>query len=345
MLFVGTPGGLEAALVPQAEVPFTALPARGFDRSAPLSLPIALGVLAASTVRARRLVRSWGPDVVVGFGGYASIPVGLAAAATRTPLVLHEQNSVPGLANRLLSRFAAAVGVTYPGSVPFLARPERASVTGNPVRESVLAARREEARRSLGYTNDDLVLLVFGGSRGARHLNDAMLDLYERLMVEPRLRVMHAAGRIGAASVREKLAQRGGDPERYRVLDYIDDMGSALSAADLVIARAGATSIAEVTASGKPAVLVPYPYATDDHQTLNARAVAAAGAGVAVADADLDSPLFAETVERLLADGGERRRMADASAALGRPRAAEAVAEMARAAAGRTRRRSRAEGE
>lgn len=338
MLFVGTPNGLESRLVPDQGIAFVPLAARGFDRSRPLSLVSAGAVMAVSTARAIGVLRRWRPDVVIGFGGYVSIPVGLAAAALRIPLVLHEQNSTPGLANRLLSRFAVTVGVTYEDSIRRLVHPDRACITGNPVRADVLVANRETARANLGYTGEDVVLLVFGGSRGARHINDTMLTLYSRLREMPKLRVLHVAGRIEAASVRERLAARDGETASYRVVDYMEDMGSALAAADLVISRAGATSIAEITALGRPSILVPYPFATDDHQTGNARSCVAAGAAVLVQDRDLDAPGFGDTVLGLIGDPARRERMGRAAARLGRPQAAEAVAEMARAA-GATRRR------
>lgn len=334
--FVGSPNGLEARLVPEAGVRFVGLPARGFDRSRPLSLVTSSLLLAVSTVRALWLLLRRRPDVVVGFGGYASIPVGVAAATLGVPLVLHEQNSVAGLANRQLSRWACAVATTYEASTAGLRHPERAVLTGNPVRPEIVSSTREEGRARLGLGPDELVLLVFGGSRGARHLNDATVALYPRLRTVPRLRVLHVAGRIEAASVVERLAALGGDT-RYRVLDYLDDMGSAIAAADLVVARAGATSIAEITALGRPAVLVPYPYATDDHQTKNAAAVEQAGGALIVPDADLDGPAYADAVLRLLMDGEARDRMAAASVALGRPSARDDLVTLVRAAGERHR--------
>jgi UDP-N-acetylglucosamine--N-acetylmuramyl-(pentapeptide) pyrophosphoryl-undecaprenol N-acetylglucosamine transferase len=332
--FVGTPDGLEARLVPEAGIRFLPLAARGFDRARPLSLVTAAFVTLASTVRAWRLIARERPDVVVGFGGYVSLPLGLAAVSRRVPLVQHEQNSVPGLANKVLSRWAGAVGVTYPDSARRLKHPDRAVVTGNPVREAVREARRASGRDSLGVPPEALLLLVFGGSQGARHLNEAMVALAPRLASVPRLRVVHVAGTIDYASVAERLRDViAGSPD-YRLIEFLDDMASALAAADLVVARAGATSIAEITTIGLPSVLVPYPYATDDHQRLNALAVETAGAGVVVSDADLDGPVFGETVMRLLDDAGARARMAAASKALGLPCAAERVTALARQAAG-----------
>lgn len=341
--FVGTPDGLEARLVPEAGVAFIPLPARGFDRSRPLSLLTASAVILGSSLTAWRLLGRVRPDVVLGFGGYVSLPVGFAAALRRIPLVLHEQNSVPGLANKALSRWAKAVGVTYEASVRWMRHPERAVVTGNPVRSAVLAADRAAGRRALDLPDDALVLLVFGGSRGARHLNEAAIDLYGRLASLPRLHVVHATGSLdfAAASDRLRIAEAAG-PSRlaeWRLVEYLEDMPSALAAADLVVARAGATSIAEITALGRPSVLVPFPYATDDHQTLNARTVEAAGACIMVADAALEEPAFASAVTSLLGDRDERARMAAAAAALGRPDAAERVEALAlEAAQGHTRR-------
>lgn len=332
--FVGTPDGPEARLVPGAGVAFVGLRAKGFDRARPLTLVTGVATVLGSTVRAVRLLRSVRADVVAGFGGYVSIPVGLAAVLTRTPLVLHEQNSVPGLANRMLSGWARAVGVTYEASSGYLKHPGRVVVTGNPVRAAVLGATRASGREALGIAGDSVVLLVFGGSRGARHINHAVVALRDELLAQPDVVVLHVAGHSEAGDVRERLAAAGGDESgRYRVFEYLEDMGSAIAAADLVIARAGATSIAEITALGRAAVLVPYPYATDDHQTLNARAVSQAGAGVLVADAELDGGEFVGMVTGLLRDGSRRATMAAASAALGRPDAGARVAALVRSAA------------
>lgn len=328
--FVGTPDGLEARLVEEAGIAFFGVQARGFDRARPLTLITSSALLLRSLSRARSLIRTWGPDVVFGFGGYVSLPVGFAALIRRVPLVLHEQNSVPGLANRVLSRWARAVGVTYEASIEHLAHPERAVVTGNPVREAVLRADRERGRAALGLDPDATVLLVFGGSRGARHLNETFAGMASRLAALTSLQVVHVAGRIEAAPVAERVASELGDVSgRYNVADYIDGMGDAIAAADLVVARAGATSIAEITAIGRASVLVPYPYATDDHQTLNARAVADAGGALVFADAEIDGAPFAEAVTGLLEDADRRDGMARAAAMLGRRDADERVAALA----------------
>jgi len=324
--FVGTPHGLEARLVTEAGIEFFSVPSKGFDRSRPWTFITAGLTVLASLVRAASLVRRYRADVIAGFGGYVSLPVGIAAVLTRTPLVLAEQNSVPGLANRVLSGRARSVAVTYEGSRAHLKRPERAVLTGNPVRSAVIEADRDAGRRALGLSEDDLVLLVFGGSRGARHINDTMVTLWPDLSAIDGLQVVHVAGRIEAASVRERVEAAGNAEGRYRVFDYIDGMGDAIAACDAIVARAGATSIAEITAIGRPAILVPYPYATDDHQTLNARAVAEGGGAFVVADSELDTSVFEDAVHRLLTDAALRERMAASAKELGRPLAAVELA-------------------
>ena len=331
--YVGTPEGIEARLVPQAGIEFRSVRARGFDRSKPWMLLTSTMRIMVSAVRAWSWMGRERPDVVVGFGGYVCIPVSLAALARRVPLVLHEQNSVPGMANRFLGRWARAVAVTYPESVARLPRPEVAVVTGNPVRPAVLDADREAGRLALGLGAHDTVLLVFGGSRGARHINEAVVGASEHLMRVEGLRVVHVTGPAEAESVRALLAGHPETEGRWRTYDYLDDMGSALAAADLVVARAGATSIAEITALGAPSLLVPYPYATDDHQTGNAATLVEHGAAAVVADRDIDSPVFVETLLSLLGDAAGRATMSAASRALGRPDAATHVARVVRGCA------------
>ena len=335
VLIVGTPQGLEARLVPEAGVAFRPLRASGFDRARPWTLVTSSARIALSTIQAWSWMGASRPDVVIGFGGYVSIPVGLAAMLRGIPLVLHEQNSVPGLANKVLSRWASSVGVTYGESAPLMAHPDRVEVTGNPVRPAVLAADRSSGRASLALPEDALVLLVFGGSRGARHLNSAVIALRDRLMAIPSLHVVHVAGALEKDAVVTALEAAGGDASgRWRVLDYIDDMGSALAASDIVVARAGATSIAELTALGLPTVLVPYPYATDDHQTKNAATMVAHGAAELVPDSEVDGERFGDVIVALLGNPSRRATMSDASRALGRPNAAGELIALARAAAG-----------
>jgi UDP-N-acetylglucosamine--N-acetylmuramyl-(pentapeptide) pyrophosphoryl-undecaprenol N-acetylglucosamine transferase len=334
--YVGAPDSLEERLAADAGIRFLAVRASGWDRARPLTLLTAVATTVTSLFRCVSLLRSERTDVVVGFGGYVSFPLGLAAGLAGVPLVVQEQNSIPGLANRVLARWARRVCVTYEESVAHLPHRDRVVVTGNPVRTSVLSADAGEERAALGLGESDTLLLVFGGSRGARHLNDAIVKLYSRLSLLPGLRVVQVAGPLEQETVSRDLArQAGGEaPVWWTVAGYVENMGELMAASDLVVCRAGATTLAEVSALGKPSVLVPYPYATDDHQTRNAEPFVAAGAAVAFADARLDEPEFGSALISLLRDPPARAAMAAKAAALGRPHAAEAVFDAVRSAAG-----------
>ncbi len=308
VLFAGTPQGVEARLVREAGIPFTGFEASGFNRNHPTSIVKAVAKIQKSTGAAKRWFREIKPDVVVGFGGYVCIPVGRAAESLGVPTVVHEQNSVMGMANKYLAKRAEAVALTYEAAGAPVADKSKLCVTGNPVRSSVLSSTREESRRELGIPNDALMLLVFGGSLGARHVNTAVCRLKDRLLAVDGLYVMHVTGPKELETVREALALTDEEAARWEVLGYQNRMGEAMAACDMVVSRAGATSLAEISARRIPALLVPFPFATEDHQTTNARAYVERGAAHMIADAEVESPEF----ERLLFDMIERPEVRDA---------------------------------
>lgn len=311
--FAGTPTGVEARLVREAGIPFTAFEAAGFNRNHPKTIVRALRLIASSTREAKEWFAEISPDVVVGFGGYVSIPVGRAAVSRSIPLVVHEQNSVMGLANRQLARKAAAVCLTYEQAGAVLADGSRVVMTGNPVRSSVLAATRDGGRRRFGIPEDARMVLVTGGSLGARHLNQRVVALKDDLLSYDDLYIVQVTGPKELDAVTERLALSSEEARRWQVLGYTDHMGEAIAAADAVVSRAGASSLAEISARAIPALLVPFPYATGDHQTTNARACVEAGAAFMVADADLDSPEFERALRLLIEDASMRERMGDAA--------------------------------
>jgi UDP-N-acetylglucosamine--N-acetylmuramyl-(pentapeptide) pyrophosphoryl-undecaprenol N-acetylglucosamine transferase len=310
----------EAELVPAAGYPFHRLRVRGLDRRRPLRAALAIVLAAGATLRAMRLLRRLGADAVLGGGGYVAGPVGLAAVLLRRPLLLTEADSHLGVTNRLLAPFAKRVFLAFP-----LERRRRRSkwmVSGRPVPSGTGRVDRAAARARFGIGADQLTLLVFGGSLGARRLNDAALDAFGA--ASP-CAVLHASGRRDHEDLRRQLDELG-SPPHYHLYPYIEPFADALAAADLVVARAGG-SVMEVAAAGLPAVLVPYPHATADHQTANARFVEAAGAAVVVPDAELDGPRLAREVGALLAAPQRLAAMANAAQAVARPDAAEAVAD------------------
>ena len=333
VLFAGTPQGVEARLVPQAGIPFTAFEASGFNRSHPSTIFSGVSKIMRSTSAARRWFSEVKPDVVVGFGGYVSIPVARAAQKEHIPVVVHEQNSVMGMANNYLAKHASAVCVTYEHSARDLPDKSRVHLTGNPVRASVLAARRDEGRSMLGIPEDARMLLVFGGSLGARHINEAVVALKGELLSRADLHVVHITGPKELDRVTEALALDDDEAKRWHVMGYQDRMGETLAAADAIVSRAGATSLAEISARAIPALLVPFPHATEDHQTTNARAYVEAGCAFMLPDSQVCEPVFAQQVLTLVDDAQVRASMSEAARAQKTADAAARLADVVMAAA------------
>jgi UDP-N-acetylglucosamine--N-acetylmuramyl-(pentapeptide) pyrophosphoryl-undecaprenol N-acetylglucosamine transferase len=308
----------EAELVPAAGYPFHALAVIGIDRRNPLKAARALGQAVRATARARKLLRGIGANVVIGGGGYVAGPVGMAARSLRLPLVLTEADSHLGIANRLLAPFAKRVFLAF----PLAGRDSRRyAVVGRPIPAGTLDADRAAARVRFGIAADARCLLVFGGSLGARTINDAALEAFGAAAP---CTVLHACGRRDYEDLARRLEQLG-SPPHYHLHAYIQPFADALAAADLTVARSGG-SVFEVVAAGVPSILVPYPHATADHQTLNARHIADGGAAVVVPDAELDGPRLAREVGALLHDENRLRAMGYAARSLARPDAAEAIA-------------------
>lgn len=330
--FYGTPGRLESKLVPQQGYPFEGLDVVGFNRSRPWTLlTSALGIVRNTRRLVGEFTQEDRPAVAVGFGAYVEVPLGRAAAKLGIPLVLHEQNSVPGLANKMLARHAHTLALTYPVARQAfegrLGAQTRVCQTGNPVRRQILAPTREEARSKLGIPLDATVLLVFGGSLGALHINQVVAALKDRILGCEDLYVVHGTGARDYEEELGLLSLTAEQAKRWRVLKYIDDMGSALAAADLVLSRAGASSIAEIAARNVPSLLVPYPLATANHQAVNARYLVDAGGAVLVEDDRLDDPTFPETLLGLLGDAPRRAQMRAALEGLGSAEAARRLAD------------------
>jgi UDP-N-acetylglucosamine--N-acetylmuramyl-(pentapeptide) pyrophosphoryl-undecaprenol N-acetylglucosamine transferase len=309
----------ETELVPAAGYRFHALRVVGIDRRNPLRGARALALAACAGLPARRLLRSLGADVVLGGGGYVAGPVGLAAWSLRLPLALTEADSHLGVANRLLAPVARRVFLSFPVSGR---SGGKYVVTGRPVPAETGRPDRRAARERFGIALDAKCLLVFGGSLGARRLNDAALDAFGAAAPWA---VLHACGRRDHDDLRRRLDALGGPPH-YRLYPYIEPFADALAAADLVAARAGG-SVLELAAAGLPAILVPYPHATADHQTANARYMERAGAAVVVPDAEVNGPRLSREVAALFADPERLAAMANAARSVARPEAADRIAD------------------
>lgn len=330
--FFGQSAKLEGTLVPEAGFDFVPIRVSGIDRSRPWTAVTALARMA----KARRAVgehfgRSGLPDVAVGFGAYVEMPLLSWCASHGVPVMLHEQNSVPGLANKTLASKASVVAVALPQAVrglePHAGAGTNIVVCGNPVRRSVIEGDGARGRASLGIPDDARVLLVFGGSLGAASINEALAGLKDELLARPDLHVVQSTGRDGYEAALAALDLTDGEAARWHVLPYIADMGDMLAAADLVVSRAGASSIAEISAVAVPSVLVPYPHATGDHQTVNAQFLVGAKAAELVTDDELAGPRFGEVVLGLVDDPGRLAAMGAAARALAQDRAASQLAD------------------
>lgn len=333
--FFGESRRLEGTLVPKEGFPFHPVHVTGFDRRRPWTLVTALVHLSHEE---HRLIEEFGsgelpmPDVAVGFGAYLELPLMRAAAKLGIPIALHEQNSVPGLANKRTAKSARLIALGQPAAEDVMrscaGRSSEVVFTGNPVRSSVLEGDRSRGRVALGIPQDATVLLVFGGSLGARHVNERLASLKRELLAIEGLHVVHSTGKNGYDETLQALDLTDAEASRWRVMPYIDDMGDTLAAADLVVSRAGASSVAEIAALAVPSILVPYPLATADHQTTNARLLTDAGAAVKFSDDDIDGDAFRDELLGLLGDAPRRASMHEAARGLAQDKAAATLADL-----------------
>lgn len=317
--FVGTPRGLESRLVPQAGYPLEFIAVGQLKNVSLLTRLKTMTDLPRSILHCRRLLREWQPAVVIGVGGYASGPAMMAAVLGGVPTLAFEPNAAPGLANRIVGKRVSAAAVNFPPAAAFF---RNAQVTGIPVRPEFFAI---PPRVAGGQPH----LLVFGGSQGARALNERMPQILVRLLdAVPGLTILHQAGARHADAVQAAYAATSAPVDRWTVSAFLDDMGRRFADADLILARSGASTVAELAAAGKPSLLVPFPAAADDHQTRNAEVLAAADAAILLPESQMTAEkLLSEIVAALtnpqrLASMGERAR------ALAHPDAAQRIAGM-----------------
>jgi UDP-N-acetylglucosamine--N-acetylmuramyl-(pentapeptide) pyrophosphoryl-undecaprenol N-acetylglucosamine transferase len=322
VLFVGTERGIEARVLPQRNEHFLALDVRPLMGKSGAELARSLFVLPKSALAALACVRTFQPDVAIGLGGYAAGPILLAAAAQRVPTALLEQNARVGLTNRVLSKTVGRAYLTFEETLSSFGS-SRGRVLGNPVRRAFVQAAHRALHDPIGVEARARTVLVLGGSQGARSLNTHVPAALARAGVRALgVRVVHQTGEAMVAEVSERYASLGIDAS---VVPFIDDVAAAYLDAALVVARAGATTLAELCAVGRASVLVPYPYAAEDHQMTNARALERAGAAIALGEADLSEVALADHVKTLLTHPERRRAMADAARRRGRPDAAAAI--------------------
>ena len=318
--FVGTERGLEVRVVPQAGFPLELISARGLKGMGVGRLLRGLFALPVSFFQSWSILRRYRPDVVVGVGGYASGPVVLAAWLQRVPTVVQEQNALPGLTNKVLGRVVRVVFIAFDEARRFFPS-RKVQLIGNPIRRKLMDNYLRSTVRHEGFT-----LLVFGGSQGAKGINDRMIAALEELGdLKDSLHILHQTGKKDVEAVRAAYQAKGFNAE---VVEFIDDMSAAYARADLVVCRAGATTLAELTVCKKASLLIPFPHAADNHQAVNAQAMVQSGAALMFTEAELTGPILAAQIRTLHAHPEQLRKMEKAAALLGRPEAAKEMADV-----------------
>lgn len=323
VLFVGGDRGLEGRVVPDAGFELATIAARGLPRRAWWRVPGALLANSGAFLKAMAILRQYKPDVVLGTGGYVSAPVVVAAWLARTPVLLQEQNAVPGLTNRLLARIANEVHVAFTEARSWFPRKDHLKLSGNPVRRMILSGDRRQALARFGLSEQLPTVFVFGGSRGARRINEATLEAMARLKGGLDAQFILQTGKEDFAWAKER-AEREQLP--VTVVPYLTHIHEAYAAADLVVCRAGAMTLAEIAACGVPAILVPYPFAAYNHQVTNAQNLSERGGAVIILDTDLTGERLGTEIQRLVKDRPTLIKMSSNARRFARPDAAERIA-------------------
>ena len=312
ILFVGAKGKMEAKLVPNAGFNLKTIRIAGFQRKISIENIfrniLAILYLILSPLSVRKIIKEFKPDVVVGFGGYVSGPVVQMAAKMGIPTAIHEQNAYPGVTNKTLAKSVDKVMLTAEEATKYLSAKNPPVVTGLPVRGEMLRADREKSRKELGIKDNQKLVLSMGGSLGALTINNAMVDLISEFAEDENLYFLHAMGQYGLW-VPDKLRENGVDPDKksnVEIREYISDMDRCMSAADVVVCRAGASSLSELQALGKASILIPSPNVSENHQYHNAMALVNKGAALIIEEKDLTKEKMAELFKELVFDDEKR---------------------------------------
>ena len=340
-LYIGGRRGLESSLVPKHNIPFEAIDITGFRRKLSVENIKTVMRFLKGVRTSKKLLREFNPDVVIGTGGYVCGPVVYAAAKLGIPSIIHEQNAIPGLTNRFLSKYVSTVAVSFEGSESAFPGAGNVVYTGNPRATTVHAADRAKGFASLGLAASSSVVLVVGGSRGAKAINEAMIGMAPLLAEAPHLQFVYVTGEAYHAATLEAIRGKlGGLPDHLQVLPYVHNMPEVLAATSLIVGRAGASSLAEITALGIPAILIPSPNVTNNHQEKNARTLERAGAAEVILEPELSGQSLFGSVQRIMSDLSVHASMSAASRRLGKPDSAHLlVKEMRRLVQSRADRR------
>ncbi len=331
ILYVGTGKGLESYLVPREGLKFASIRVKGFRRKLSLDTVKTVIELCRGMMDADKIVRQFKPDIVIGTGGYVAGPVLMTAALRGIPTLIHEQNVLPGITNRMLARFVDKVAVSFSEALKYIHDDRKAVVTGNPVRKEILEKDRETSTRVLGFDGKKPLVVVFGGSKGSARINRAMANVISRLYLTKKFQLLHVTGSDHYHTFMNQLKDRGIDLRQdaeIKIMEYLHKMPEALAAADLIVTSAGAITLSEITAVGVPAILIPKSYATDNHQEYNARALEKKGAAVVILERELEGNSLYSRIDKLVGDEKMLTTMRKASRQMGTADAADRIYEM-----------------
>lgn len=327
ILFIGTNKGLEKELVKKAGFPLKTIRVRGFSRKLSFDTIMSIKELAHGAIDSLNLLKSEKPDIVIGTGGYVAGPVIFFASIMGVASVIHEQNVIPGITNKILSRFADKIFISFPDSEKYFPK-EKTFLVGNPVRKEISRGNRLSALKKFGLSSEAPVVLCFGGSQGAARINDAICHIIETIKDSTSFQLIHITGKNHYDKIKSILENKGIYTDRLGhiiVRPYIYEMQDAYAVADLVISRAGALSISEFSVCGKPAILIPLPTAANHHQDYNAKFMERNGAAVVIVEDKLSGENLLKTIETIIFDKNRLHKMSMASKNLAIEDAAEKI--------------------
>lgn len=315
VLFIGTGKGLESKLVPMEGFKIEFIRVRGIKRKISFEIFPVIKELLQGLWKTRRIIKRFKPDIVVGTGGYVCGPVVFCASVMRIPTLIHEQNAYPGLTNRILSRYADAVAMSFRDSGEYFKKAKRLLFTGNPIRPEMLENDRESARQKLGISREKRLVVVIGGSRGAEKINASVVDMLLKYYKQGDFNIYFATGELHFTSVKKQL--EGMENQDINVLPYIYNTAIVYPSSDLAVCRAGAITSSELTALGIPSVMIPSPYVTANHQERNARLLEKHGAAVVIPEKDLNGSLLYQQIMNLLDNKEQLNKMAKSAKKIG----------------------------
>ena len=328
-LYIGTDCGMESDIVPKAGIAFKTIDVQGFRRALTVKNIKIMLKSFNSIFKSYQIIKEFKPDVVVGTGGYVCGPVLLAAALMKVPTLIQEQNVIPGITNKILGKFVDAVAVGYQEAKQYFSA-KKVFFTGNPIRDEIMTAQKSVALKELGLKEDKFTVVISGGSRGARSINFAMLGVHKYFANNKKIQLLHITGKGDYNTIVDKLKidLKIDEIDNIVIKPYLYEMPLGVASADLGIFRAGALGIAELMARAVPAILIPYPYAAENHQEYNAKVIENSGAGIVVKDNEVTSGKLIGIIESLFNDQESLLVMKQACVKIGKPNSSQLIADL-----------------